>query len=176
MCFVFFLSSILLCANACSADEIDYKESCVVESAVIRNDLKKIFTEINEQANKYNDWQELFPGWKEEEVLNFFEDLQLTAIDYDLTQEGMARYGVGYEINPVIRGLYRAKVNPGALLLPVSAGWYVLLKNMNSTERRAVLLLVGVMEYWAIESHRPNGITPSEPRKVPIFTILRIKF
>jgi len=190
MCVVLFFFVCASVSNAEEAQHFDFRAtnqsdcsdfgiirggSCPDDFGIARHDIKKIFSEINEKANRYNNWQELFPGWSEEEVLNYFEVLELVAIDYDLTQEGIARYGVNYEMNPLIRGMHGAGVNPGSLLLPVSGGLYVILKNMNPTERRLTLLLVGAAEYWAIGTHAPNDIAP-DPRALKTMTILRIKF
>ncbi len=159
-----------VCAGAGNAEETSRSDF-----GVVRHDIKKIFAEINERANRYNGCHELFPGWSEEEVLNYLEVLRLIAIDYDLTQEGIARYGVNYEINPVIRGLHNTGVNTGSLLLPVSAGLYAIVKKMGPTGRRLLLLLIGAVEYWAISTHAPHGIAP-DPRYVPTMTILHIRF
>lgn len=149
-------------------------EEYIVEGAVVKNNIKAIFKEIHANTNRYQDWQELFPGWSEKDVVNFIECLRLINSDYEVTKLGIDKYGFPYEMNPIYRAYFENGIGPNELFLPVSIGLYFLLKDMEPTERRIFLFILAGVEYWAIGTHRPYGFFPTQ--KVPTFTILKIRF
>lgn len=153
-----------------------YAEAVVVDSAIIRTDMIETFTAINHEANEAGDWQLAFPGWSELEVTNFFENVQLYQTDYDLTTEGLQKFGADYETNPITRMWARNDLPPHQLIGPSCAVAYFLVKDMHPNDRRLALLTTAFMEYVCISGWRNDGIEPSDPRAVPPVTIFRIEF
>lgn len=159
-------------------------EEYVIESAIVQTDIKQIFGEINKKANKYQDWQELFLGWSEQEVINFFETWQMTSLDFDdATKRGVMIWGPGYEANPIYRELFKQGVDPGQISISLGVGRYFCLRLLKDIipdpEARSVIatLLMGYLFFVhaeAVGTHYPYGYRPAGP--LPTYTILRIRF
>ena len=130
----------------------------VVESAVVKNDIKTIVAEVNKKANVYfskQAIQEMFPDWTDEEIVNFVELLQLNARDMDVTQIMVKQYGPQSEAFPTTRYLVERGVEPSALF-PINAiGLYLATKHMK--QRRIIFIAGSILEFIFLEGHRREG-------------------
>lgn len=159
-------------------------QEIIVDNAVIKNDIKQIFKEINEKTNRYQDWQELFPCWTEQEIINFFELWQMTSLDFDdATKRGIQIWGPSYEITPEYKILFQNGVDPSSLTIALGCGRYALLRILKNIipdqNTRSVVATLIMASYFyihneALLTHYPYGYRP--PGRLPTFTVLRIKW